>query len=210
MIFWVRNRKLKFTVFVKTLSIGLLTGGLWILLLFSACAKGNQFGYNASSQTVLPHASLFPTASLSAVPLPETVDPGPDGWWLVAQRLPQSDFGPGFAYFLVPADVRTHSLAQALRYRERIPPLCLNLGGIRAISLAPIGGYLAILCKEGNGLWVWSPSRKELSYVIIKNNMPGSDGQGPWSFSESFLWSADGSQIFAKVTGGYLAYGGYS
>ena len=201
MTFWARNNKSR--RLVHRVLMGLLTaGGLWLLLFSSACKNGGWFEHDTPSQAVLPSS---PAASLGVVPLPETAVSGPNGWWLVAQRSPQSDFGSGFVYFLVPADVHAGSLGQALSHRESIPPLCSILRGIRAVSLAPRGGRMAVLCGEGDGLWVWYLRRKEFSYLAIRENMLREDGKEMWLFSENLLWSADGSRVFVKVSGGYLA-----
>jgi len=141
------------------------------------------------------------------------VSPGPDGWWLVAQRLPQSDFGLGFTYFLMPADTRRSTMPGTTDGLMPVPALCPSPRGIRLIRLAPVGGRIAIFCwltDDGSvaddRFWVWDPSSSTMSPVTLTGSFPLTEsGEELRLLLENPLWSIDGKAIFALATGGYLA-----
>jgi len=197
MTFGARNKKSRW--FVHGL-VGFLTGGLCLLLLSSGCAGGP---FPSQPPTVAFTRTSPPPTSLDITRQPKAVAPGPEGWWLVAQRLPQSDFGPGFAYFLVSADTRANALRRALEQPERVPSLCSSTR-LLAVRLAPIGGRVAIFCGEDDhGFWVWHLARGELAYVTLGGRSPS--GEEAAVLPGNPLWSADGDKVFVQIAGGALA-----
>lgn len=174
--------------------------GLWT----SAC--GTAQGMTPPAQSVWPANALPPVASHTAAPKPQVIASGPDGWWLFAQRLPQSDFGPGFAYFLAPADLETDAVSQLLEHSVPIPhDWCLATQKIQFVRLSLTGGRVAIFCAlETKHFWIWDLARTEFYSVTITEKLPqGQEAALRW-FAENPLWSRDGQEMFLEVEGGAL------
>jgi len=176
-----------------------------VLSLASACVSGREFG-NSPAQTTSSDGTLSSTASSGVVQTSNAVPSGPEGWWLVAQRLPRTDFGPGFAYFLVPADIQANTPLQTSERFVAFPSVCLCSGarGVRLVRLAPRGGQVAVFCwLENDGFWVWNLNRSRTYHVTVESRIAG-EREAQYLLLENPLWSFDGQTMFMKTTGGYL------
>ncbi len=175
-----------------------------VLVFASACGGGVV----SSAAFGLPSS---PTGLERARRLPPAVPPGPNGWWLVAQRLPQSDFGPGFAYFLVPADTQRAVLPATTQGLGPVPSVCPSPRGVRLVRLALTGGRVAIFCwlkEDGSpndsSFWVWKPALPNVSPVTLKGGSLSNAHRPPALLLENPLWSPDGKAVFGLGEGGNL------
>ena len=177
---------------------------LWFLSTLSACAFMPFRRYAPGSAPPSAASPSSPTSVNAAFPAPA---PGPDGWWVLAQRLPQSDFGPAFAYFLAPANIHVDSLLPQSRALVAVPPVCPQPRGIQDVRLAPAGGKLAIFCgpEEEHRFWVWDLSHGRVYPVTVAGNLPLDRGEEISLARENPLWSSDGQEILVKVTASYVA-----